>query len=235
MNRQARRQSGGKRRDRRPAGRPTPVRVGRRRPPLMPIAIIVGAAAVIGVLVFVVMQASGGSTSAAAKQKQAAEDLISQDRPGLPGTFYPTQGNDHLNPGTVYPICSDTVTDKCYKSNPPTSGPHDPNPTTWGVHDTAVPKEQLVHNMEHSGVIIWYNTDNKDTIAQLTQLVKDAAARGKKRVVMSPYPDMDKDTIALTAWTRLDSFSVSDFTPDRVNTFITKLEGYYNPEGTTEP
>lgn len=201
----------------------------------MPIAIVIGAAAVIGVLVFVVMQATGGSTSAAAKQKQAAEDLISQDRPGLPGDFYPSQGNDHLKAGTVYPACSETVTDKCYKSNPPTSGPHDPNPATWGVHDTAVSKEQLLHNMEHAGVIIWYNTDNQDVINQLKQVVADAAKRGKKRVVMSPYPDMAKDTIALTAWTRLDSFSVSDFTPDRATTFITKFDGYYNPEGTTEP
>jgi len=211
-----------------------PARVGRRRPPLvLALAILLGVAAVVGIVVFAVVQAAGGGSGTS--QKDKAEALVKEDTPGLPGTFYPSQGNDHLSAGTVYPICSETITEKCYKSNPPTSGPHDPRAVPWGVQTAPVAKERLVHNMEHAGVVIWYNTSDESVIDGLKKAIADEAKRNRKLVVMVPYPDMEPDTVALTAWTRLDKFPTSDFSPDRVKTFIERLERRYNPEGIEEP
>ncbi|MFQ6019567.1 MAG: DUF3105 domain-containing protein, partial [Dehalococcoidia bacterium] len=72
---------------------------------------------------------------------------------GEPESPYPVQvfedqGREHLMPGQTY--------DR-YNSNPPTSGPHAPRPADLGVHTTPVPKEALVHNMEHASVVVWYN------------------------------------------------------------------------------
>jgi hypothetical protein len=93
-----------------------------------------------------------------------------------------------------------------------------------------VPKENLVHDMEHGAVVIWYSTANASAIATLARTANDAIAAGRF-VVMSPYPDMEPDTIALTSWTRLDKFRTADLTPERIGTFISAHERRYNPEG----
>ena len=42
---------------------------------------------------------------------------------------------------------------------------------------------------------------------------------------------MDPETIALTAWTRLDKFPASQVDVNRVRNFIEKLSRHFNPEG----
>ena len=124
-----------------------------------------------------------------------------------------------------------------YNSNPPTSGPHTSAVAQPGISDEPVPKETLVHNMEHSQVVVWYNcnapsplgTQECDTLKQsLAAVVSDALDSGK-RVVMTPYSKMEH-RIALTAWQFLDAFD--EFNAQRVGTFIdtfychTDLEGF---------
>jgi len=41
---------------------------------------------------------------------------------------------------------------------------------------------------------------------------------------------MEEDTIALTAWTRLDKFPVSEYTRERIETFEEELNCRFNPE-----
>jgi hypothetical protein len=48
---------------------------------------------------------------------------------------------------------------------------------------------------------------------------------------MSAYSGMEADTIAITAWTRLDKFAVSDLTEERVQEFIDANHKRFNPEG----
>jgi hypothetical protein len=48
---------------------------------------------------------------------------------------------------------------------------------------------------------------------------------------MSFYDGMEPDTIALTAWTRLDKFPISELTEDRVVDFIDTHHKRFNPEG----
>jgi hypothetical protein len=178
-----------------------------------------------------------------------ADEIAEQDAdPALPGVYYPPHpgadgiyGSDddrgHVPPGTVIPICSPTqlasglfYAPLCYPSNPPTSGPHASFYPQLGVQTNAVPKEQLVHSMEHSAVIIWVNTANEALWRELTTIVQDLIAQ-RKLVVMSRYAEMEPETIALTGWTRLDKFPVSEYTQKRVVDFVLVHERRFNPEG----
>jgi len=137
----------------------------------------------------------------------------------LPGKFYPNQGQEHLAPGETF---------DGYNSNPPTSGPHDPQPVEWGVYDSPIPKEKLVHNLEHGGMLILYNCPGgcPELVQQLQQFGERYVTGGQK-VVVAPYPGMDS-RLALVAWTYLDTFDELD--PARVAQFIEADLGSKAPE-----
>lgn len=157
------------------------------------------------------------------------------DGQGNPGneTTYPVQtfadqGRQHLAMGQTF---------DGYNSNPPTSGPHAPAAARWGVYTQPIPKEVLVHNMEHGGVVVWYNCEagpqplSSDQCADLHDRLAGVVNRfmGQgKLLVLSPYPAMDH-RIALTAWTKLDTFD--EFDEARIASFIERYERAFNPEG----
>ena len=133
---------------------------------------------------------------------------------------------DHFPTGQIY---------DGYNSNPPTSGPHADTWAPAGVSDVAVPKEMAVHNMEHAGVVVWYNcqaepaldTDGCATLRnQLSQVVLQEVAAGNE-VLMTPYSLMD-NRIALTSWGYLDTFE--EFGEARVRAFINTFECNFDPE-----
>jgi len=135
------------------------------------------------------------------------------------------QGREHIAAGQVV---------EGYNSDPPTSGPHGPA-AAWGVHEDPVRKESAVHNMEHGGVVVWYNcAAGRPLLAaqctalrdQLAAIVSPAADRGLY-VLMTPYADMEH-RIALTAWRTLDSFDAFDGA--RVQAFIASFECRFDPE-----
>jgi hypothetical protein len=101
---------------------------------------------------------------------------------------------------------------------------------TFKVLENPAPKENLIHNMEHGGVVIWYNTSNQDVIRQLADITNSALDR-RRLVVMSQYTEMEPDTIAVTAWTRIDKFTSSEFDRKRVQDFIEAHNKRFNPEG----
>jgi len=143
-----------------------------------------------------------------------------QEEPGeLPGQFFDNQGQEHLAAGQTYDL---------YNSDPPTSGPHAPAPVQWGVYDTPIPKETLVHNLEHGGSLILYNCAGgcPDLVRQLESTVESYLAEGRK-VVLAPYPSMDKK-IALVAWTYLDAFD--DLDASRIIQFMDADLGADAPE-----
>ena len=97
-----------------------------------------------------------------------------------PGQTFESQGQEHIAEGsTEHPP---------YSSNPPTSGPHWPQPANWGVYEGTQPDEQLVHNLEHGGVWISYRQDkvNQDTI----NLLRDFARR-YQLIIVEPRPNND--------------------------------------------
>ena len=107
------------------------------------------------------------------------------------------------DPGETFPSLSaihitDEETFDRYNSVPPTSGSHWNTPAPWGIYSQPIPNERQVHNLEHGGVIIQYNSEDPALINRLirfTQSQPDFPCF----LIVAPYPDMPF-TIALTAW-----------------------------------
>ena len=106
---------------------------------------------------------------------------------------YPDMGTAHIRPGQSH---------KPYNSNPPTSGPHYAVPADTGFYEdsTTMDPEQLVHNLEHGQIVIWYRpTVNGLLEEQVEQLV----SQEPDATVGAPFPDMNEPyNIVLTSWTR---------------------------------
>ncbi len=146
---------------------------------------------------------------------------------------YPVQPIEQIDDREHFPT-GQTYDD--YNSNPPTSGPHADTFAPTGVSDLAVAKEVAVHNMEHAGVVVWYNCHAEPALdtdacaalrSQLSQVVLQEVADGNG-VLMATYSLMDT-RIALTAWGYLDTFE--EFDEARVRAFITTFECNFDPEG----
>jgi hypothetical protein len=99
----------------------------------------------------------------------------------------------------------------------------------WGIYREPWPAESLVHNMEHAGVIIWYNTSDQGVIDTLESFAQ-GQLRADERLVLVPYPDMDAERIAITVWSRRDEFPVSKFSSKRLQHFIDVLYCRFDPE-----
>jgi len=128
----------------------------------------------------------------------------------LPGTSVPSQGNAHVQLATdPHPP---------YNSDPPTSGPHLPYLAPWGIHTKPIPKELQIHNLEDGGVVVQYSCECPELVEKLASIVK----RYEHGVILAPYPGM-KSKIALTAWTRIDTFDELD--EARIVRFIKAYRG----------
>jgi hypothetical protein len=133
---------------------------------------------------------------------------------GLPGEFVPSLGNLH--------IAESEIGLRTYNSDPPTSGPHLPMVARWGVHETPIPKELQVHNLEDRGVVVQYNCDRSSADCK-TLVDRLAEIIGRyEHTVLAPYPGMGHK-IALTAWTRIEKFDELD--EQRIVRFIDAYHG----------
>ncbi len=112
-----------------------------------------------------------------------------------PGVTVPTQGQQHISVGASHPP---------YNSNPPTSGPHYAQPANWGVYDSELPDEQIIHNLEHGGVWISYKDINATTTAALEKIT-----RSQSKVILEPRAKNDAP-IVLVSWNRLQQFQTFD-------------------------
>jgi uncharacterized protein DUF3105 len=102
---------------------------------------------------------------------------------------FPSLGQEHIASGQQHVP---------YNSNPPSSGPHLDTPQNWGIYTVPQIQEQLVHNLEHGGVVIQYNNLSGPEVQQLTGIVQ----RDRYHIILAPYPGLPSEAkIALTAWT----------------------------------
>jgi Protein of unknown function (DUF3105) len=112
------------------------------------------------------------------------------------GERQPSNGRTHI------PNC----TPGTYSSTPPTSGCHLDTPANWGVYTFAQDPTQLIHNLEHGGIVIWYQPDQvaADDVARLADLVEGQVAEGlggRFKFILSPWEGEDfGHPIAVTAW-----------------------------------
>lgn len=130
---------------------------------------------------------------------------------GMPGTYVPSLGNAHVpSPDTPH---------QPYNSDPPTSGPHVPWIAPWGVHGRPIPREVQVHNLEDGGVAVQYRPECADRVAEPLRRIVE---RYPDHVLLAPYPGLTR-CIALTAWTRIDTFDEVD--EARIVRFIDAYRG----------
>ncbi|MGB2694494.1 MAG: DUF3105 domain-containing protein [Dehalococcoidia bacterium] len=101
----------------------------------------------------------------------------------------------------------------------PATAPLNCGPVPSGVYRQPWHAESLVHNMEHAGFVIWYNTDDQHVIDDIEAFATEQAAAGAM-IVVTPYPDMTAGTVAITAWSRRDMFPVEEYDRSRLQTFI---------------
>lgn len=118
----------------------------------------------------------------------------------VPGTSIPDLGRGHVRAGS--PVN--------YNSNPPTSGQHYDTWAQWGIYDGAPADGQLVHNLEHGGIIISYNPDrvSGEELEQLRALTRELAGINP-RIILTPRENLDSP-VALTAWGYLQKLESVD-------------------------
>jgi hypothetical protein len=108
------------------------------------------------------------------------------------GIAVPDEGRTHVPDGT--PIN--------YKSYPPASGTHYPEPTKAGFYPTPLPEGTFVHNLEHGYIVVLYKPSlDAASQQQLRQIVQDfpKSKFGTVKLVVAPYDKMDAPITAL-AW-----------------------------------
>ncbi|MFA4871661.1 MAG: DUF3105 domain-containing protein [Patescibacteria group bacterium] len=114
-----------------------------------------------------------------------------------PGQAHPILGVQHISVGASHPA---------YNSNPPTSGWHYAQPANWGVYQTELPDEQVVHNLEHGGVWISYKE-----IDDATKVALEKIGRANSQIIVTPRRANDAH-IALASWGRLQKLEQFDET-----------------------
>ena len=123
------------------------------------------------------------------------------------GEKFPDQGNQHI---------ADEQSFTGYNSTPPTSGPHWSRPAPWGIHSEPLPNERQVHNLEHGGIMIQYNTEDPNLITQLRRFAQKQSDF-PCFLIVAPYPDM-QITVAVTAWRVLGTMDSYD--EERLQEFV---------------
>ncbi len=193
------------------------------------------------------------SRSAAARATVQAIEL--DPAPGLPGEHVnlpeiyrderglASYGSDGSVPSTAPHVTVDVDYAGDGNSNPPAGGPHwagacprDPleappfcGPAPWGIYRDPWPPETLVHNIEHGGTVIWYNTQDRSIIAEIEDLVQGKLEDGDLLVV-APYPEMEAEHVAITVWARIDLIPVSEYSRDRIDAFMDAWYCQWDPE-----
>ena len=125
------------------------------------------------------------------------------------GVQLPDDGQTHVSQGTD--CRSSAGAAECgtdpYSSLPATSGPHWGTPANWGVYSTPQAESQLIHNLEHGGVVIWYDPDRVDAegVAELEQFVRAQNATGvsgRFKFIVSPWGGEEPlpSPVVATSW-----------------------------------
>lgn len=119
------------------------------------------------------------------------------------------QGRAHVRPGEPHPT---------YNSNPPTSGWHFAATAPWGFHNTDLPDELIIHNLEHGGIWITY----KDAADEAVVDALVALAREYRTKVIVTHRPANDSRIAVAAWGRL--MELDEFDRRAITDFIDRFK-----------
>ncbi|MGH2981953.1 MAG: DUF3105 domain-containing protein [Solirubrobacterales bacterium] len=213
------------------------------------VAGILAGAVIVGIVLVVIGSSGGGASGNAHLVSQGVglqtttQDLDPDEREGTrtePGPLAnagdlqraaraadctlhnpPEEGNTHLLPSQPTPK---------YKSDPPTSGNHDPVPLANGVYSSPIPNfRHALHTLEHGRIAILYQPD----LPEAEQLkLKGVVDEDFRDVVMFPTEDMQWE-VAAAAWGHyLGCEAYNDKVLDAIRAFRDSYRGR-GPEPTT--
>jgi len=135
------------------------------------------------------------------------------------GLVQPDDGGGHVADGASCrpDPASCQLTSNPYSSLPGTSGPHWQTPANWGVYSTPQNESQLIHNLEHGGIVIWYDPERVDaagvaTLSDFVQSQVSSGISGRFKFILSPWGGVDPlpSPIVATAWRYLLELDTTD-------------------------
>ena len=167
--------------------------------------LLIGGVLLVGLLILGLVLLFGGGTDAST------------------GTIQPLDGQTHVTEGIDcrHPANSNQ-TAECggadpYSSLPATSGPHWNGPANWGVYSTPQIETQLIHNLEHGGIVIWYDpaavdADSIDTLTQYVSRQTASGLSGRFKFILSPWGGEDPlpAPIVAIAWRYILELQTAD-------------------------
>jgi len=159
----------------------------------------------------------GGASNASSEFPIPAEKITDLDAAakaaGCKVQEFESEGRNH------------TPDDVEYKTNPPTSGNHDPTAAQDGVYPEPPDVEQSVHALEHGRVNVQYKAGSPErTIGQLETLVAEEVrgTSGYHTLLFENQTNMDA-VVAATSWTRsITCPSLNDAVFDAIRAFREK-------------
>ena len=124
------------------------------------------------------------------------------------GAVQPDDGGAHVTDGadcrTAPAACG--LDANPYSSVPATSGPMWNSPANWGVYSTPQAEGQLIHNIEHGGIVIWYDLElEPEAVAELATYVEAQTSQGvggRYKFILTPWGGEDDlgSPVVVTAW-----------------------------------
>jgi uncharacterized protein DUF3105 len=213
-NRQARKEAARRERERR-------IRAARRRARArraIRAGLVLGVAAAVGTFVWF-------RTTESRRIRQTAEQAT-EALGCRPIQSFTAEGRQHLQPGQPLPE---------YQTTPATSGPHNgvpyQGPPVIEGEVTPQLEAQLVHNLEHAYVVMYYRPSGDGALpVDVRERLADLA-RDEDKVILAPYPRLKEGTsLAFAAWTRLQTCptipeSQAAAAVDVANGFIDQFRG----------
>ncbi len=171
---------------------------------------VVVACAIIAGVVFAVGSGGGGEDGIDDGELTAAAKGA-----GCVYRAYPDEGRGHS---------AEKLTAADYKTNPPTSGTHNPNPAGDGLYvpgnEPAI--ENWVHTLEHGRILTQYKPGtDEDVVAQLTTFFNEnvADSGGAYHSVLMQNNSKMTAQVAVVAWRH--SMTCSEFAPKALAAFRT--------------
>ena len=131
------------------------------------------------------------------------------------------QGRAHIDIGTPH---------EPYSTDPPTSGPHYEVPAATGFYPDQLPPEQLIHNMEHGQIILWYKPDLPQ---ESTTAIEDLVSAESQATIATPYANIEPQyEVVVTAWRA--TMSCEKISQAAIDEFRLQFQGKA-PEPLTRP
>ncbi len=120
--------------------------------------------------------------------------------------------------------------DVVYNSFPPTSGDHWSAAQSCGFYEGAIPDERVVHNLEHSNIVISYNLPNQADVDALKGVYDNLEDGWRNHfTVAREYDGIGEGQVGLAAWGVLDVMDGVD--EERILRFYEHYVGRLGPEG----